>query len=67
MKRTEIIDEAKWLVLLHGPFRVLERGGEAFDSACPPDDPRWPYRTEILAEAVRQARRVYAFLGYNPH
>lgn len=64
MKRSEIIDEAKRLVLAAGPATMLEFGGETFDARVPADDQRRPHRAEILAEAARQARRVYSFLGY---
>lgn len=66
MKRTEIIDEAKAMVLNYGPTNVLEFGGEIFDSHTPSDSVRRKYREEILTEARNQARRVYRFLGWDP-
>jgi hypothetical protein len=64
MRRIEIIDEAKQLVLDKGPANILEFGEEIFDSQTNRDMPQWEHKAEILAEARKQARRVYIFLGY---
>ena len=66
MTRREIIEEAKWLVLYHGPSNILEFGNELFDSHTAIDSPRMKYKEEIIKEAHRQADRVYRFLGYEP-
>lgn len=64
MKRTEIIDEAKQLVLAHGPSNVLEFGIELLERSTGWGDPRREHADAIIWEARRQAVRVYGFLGY---
>lgn len=66
MKRSQIIDAARHLVLDSGPANVLEFGHEMFENSCPRDDPRWAHREAIVAEAYKQADRVYRFFGYEP-
>lgn len=65
MMRREIIDEAKWSVLYHGPNNILEYGDEIFDNFIPPSSHRYKYKEKILAEAIIQAKRVFNFLGYS--
>lgn len=62
MKRREIVKAAKILVAHDGAHKVLEFGMELFLNSCPNDDPRYPYREEIVTEACRQAYRVLDFL-----
>lgn len=58
---SQIKDEAKALVLSHGPEHILEFGTEIVHD-------RTTFRGEeaerVLAEAIKQAHRVYTFLGY---
>jgi hypothetical protein len=65
MTRAEIKEEAKQMVLSHGPSNVLEFGSEmvvthAFGGLDAPAE----LREAILTEARKQAHRVYDFLGY---
>lgn len=62
MKRRQIVEAAKDLVAHEGAFRVQEMGMELFMGSCPNDDPRFPYRLEIVTEAHVQAERVLKFL-----
>jgi hypothetical protein len=66
MKRTEIIEEAKLLVLDHGPNNVLEFGVELLERSTGWGDPRREHADAIIREARRQAVRVCRFLGYEP-
>ena len=61
LTRREIIEKAKLLVLQEGPEHVLEFGDEAVERSLihPADE------SLLLAEAAKQSRRVYEFLGYN--
>lgn len=64
MKRTQIIEKAKQLVLAHGPAKILEFGDEIMRGhtyGLTDAD-----RDAVLVEAAKQSRRVYAFLGYDP-
>ncbi len=66
MTKAEIREEAKQMVLRYGPSYVLECGGQvlAESNAYTGPDASPETRTAVLAEAHRQARRVYEFLGY---
>ena len=77
LTRRQIIDQAKDLVLFHGPYTVLEFGQELFwrtnvklSDLDLGEDPGYGMtgRTEADAEAVgteavKQAERVLRFLG----
>jgi hypothetical protein len=75
MKRTEVIEEAKQLVLSRGPAICLEftteividhlKGTDATDYE--ETGKQWedhPDFRPVYDETLKQARRVYAFLGY---
>ena len=66
MNRREIVAEAKRMVLYAGPANVLEFADEMFSRYATPDMPKWNHKEEIIAEAVKQALRVYHFLGFEP-
>jgi hypothetical protein len=66
MKRNKIIDEAKQLVLSEGPSNILEFGDEYVADRQRGANWTNDEAKAILEEAVRQARRVYNFLGYDP-
>ena len=61
MKRADIIEAAKQLVLSHGPSNIIEFGSEYIEA-----DPNIPEadREAVDSEATKQANRVYSFLGY---
>lgn len=72
LPRSQIRGTAKGLVLTHGASNCIEFGTEIAErhfllpDDVAHDDPA--YRSQIdalVAEMVRQARRVYAFLGYD--
>lgn len=63
MKRTDIIEAAKQLVLQHGPANVLEFGSELLLQTMVDDEEGYE---PVLREAYIQAGRVYSFLGYDP-
>ena len=58
MTRRHVIAAAKTIVLSLGPDTILELGESAVQSYYPDNC------AEITAEAIIQANRVYAFLGY---
>jgi hypothetical protein len=64
LTRAQILDEAKKLVLHHGPSNVLEFGIEYVRDEASVH--RWSEEdiTAVDVEAMKQAHRVYAFLGY---
>lgn len=64
MKRSEVIHEAKQIVLSSGPSNTLEFGSEIVADARMGAGWTREEADAVLAEAVRQARRVYDFLGY---
>ena len=72
MKRTEIIETAKQLVISHGPSNCLEFAGEIVaeqvkvknDLSAWADVEAHPDYQPVYDETCRQARRVYDFLGY---
>jgi hypothetical protein len=71
LKRKDVIHEAKMIVLSSGPSNVLEFGDEIVRDAAlgsTATGEGWSNEDSalILAEAVRQAQRVYDFLGYAP-
>lgn len=66
MKRSEIIEEAKQFVLAKGPRNILEFGDEFLADARLGRGWTQDEMDAVLHEAVRQAERVYDFLGYVP-
>lgn len=64
MKRSEIVEEAKQIVLSSGPGNVLEFGTELVEQQ---NGGQWTDEDveAITTEARKQARRVYAFFGYD--
>jgi len=62
VKRREVIRQAKLLVPYKGPNNVLEFGPEYRNEVRPGTSEE--DKDAIIAEAVRQAERVYEFLGY---
>lgn len=69
MTRTEIVEEAKQTVLSSGPANVLEFGLETIGVAVIQNGEYVRNMTDVerqavLAEATKQAHRVYKFLGY---
>lgn len=70
LTRRQIIEQAKDLVLFHGPYTVLEFGTELYwrTNVKASDTYDGDGRTEadadaVTAEAVKQAERVLRFLG----
>lgn len=63
LTRKQVIDEAKRFVLHSGPANMLEYGEEMIQNF---NGGQWTDADvqAIRAESVRQAIRVYAFLGY---
>lgn len=61
MTRTEIIDQAKQLVMSYGPDRVCEFGEELLRDVTTLTKEQ---RELVLPEAVKQAHRVYKLFGY---
>jgi hypothetical protein len=72
--RTQIIEQAKQIVLSHGPCNCLEFTSELLANDMrgqnpdaynpdhgPKDDPDWQ---PLYDEIVKQSIRVYHFLGY---
>jgi len=64
LKRREVLDLAKRLVLDVGPSIVLEFGFESAENRGWVDTYGRENVLAVVAEAHRQADRVYAFLGY---
>lgn len=62
MRRRQITHHAKQMVLHVGPSNILEFG-EEYLWMLPPETAKRD-REAVLDEAVKQAKRVYAFLGY---
>ena len=62
MTRAEVIDQAKQIVLGHGPSNCLEFTTELLEGRGIAEGA--PDFETVYAEVQRQARRVYAFLGY---
>lgn len=73
MKRREVIEKAKDLVLFHGAYTVLEFGTELFWRSHTRADDLYDEdkaggftdadADEVVAEATKQAERVLRFLG----
>lgn len=63
LPRREVIDHAKRAVLNYGPDAILDHAEECVGRAHAYDG-GFPV-AEVAEEAVRQAERVYAFLGYH--
>lgn len=64
MKRSQIIREAKKLVLNHGPSNVQEFCWEYVLQAASAEGWTEEEKEAVDAEAKIQAERVYVFLGF---